>query len=115
MLLRPVEPGQYTSIRYADRLAEAGALASIGSIGDSYDNAMAESVMGLFKTELVRWQGPWRGLDDLELATLTWIDWFNNTRLHSALGYATPAEVEAEHYRQNDLLEQQLAGELARH
>ena len=90
---------QYTSIAYTDRLAEAGALASIGSVGDSYDNAMAESVIGLFKTELVRWEGPWHGLDDLELAVLGWVDWFNHTRLYEALGYQTPAAVEAEYYR----------------
>jgi putative transposase len=81
---------QHTSIRYTDRLAEAGALASIGSVADSYDNAIAESIIGLFKTELVRWEGPWRGLDDLELATLGWIDWFNHTRLYEALEYRNP-------------------------
>ncbi len=90
---------QYTAIRYAERLAEAGALASIGTVGDSYDNALAESVIGLYKTELVFWEGPWRGADDLELATLTWVDWFNHTRLHSALGYRTPTEVETDHYQ----------------
>jgi putative transposase len=90
---------QYTSIRYTARLTAAGALASIGSVGDSYDNAMAESIIGLFKTELVRWEGPWRGLDDLELATLGWVDWFNHTRLYSALDYQTPATVEAAYYR----------------
>ncbi len=72
MLRRPLESTQYTAIRDADRLHDAGALPSIGSIDDSYDNALAESVMGLFKTELVWWEGPWRGLDDLELATLGW-------------------------------------------
>ncbi len=90
---------QYTAIRYADRLAQAGALASIGTVGDSYDNALAESVIGLHKTELVFWEGPWRNADDLELATLTWVDWFNHTRLHSALGYRTPAEVETDYYQ----------------
>ena len=89
---------QYTSIAYTDRLAAAGALASIGTVADSYDNAMAESVIGLYKTELVRWEGPWRGLDDLELATLGWVDWFNHTRLYQDLGYRTPTEVEAAHY-----------------
>jgi putative transposase len=107
---------QYTSIRYTQRLTQAGALASIGSVGDSYDNAMAESIIGLFKTELVRWEGPWRGLDDLELATLDWVDWFNHTRLYSALDYQTPAAVEAEYYRSiNNPDEQQLAGQLTAH
>ncbi len=107
---------QYTSIRYTQRLTQAGALASIGSVGDSYDNAMAESIIGLFKTELVRWEGPWRGLDDLELATLDWVDWFNHTRLYSALDYRTPATVEAEYYRSiNTPHEQQLAGQLTAH
>jgi putative transposase len=71
---------------------------SVGSKGDSYDNAMAESVMGLYKTELVRRNGPWRGLDDLEFATLEWVDWFNNRRLHGAIGYVPPAEYEANCY-----------------
>ena len=104
---------QYTSIRYTERLAEAGLQASIGSVGDSYDNALAESVIGLFKTELVFWEGPWKGADDLELATLGWVDWFNHTRLHSALGYQPPAEAEAEHYRQIDSTERPLVGEPA--
>ena len=107
---------QYTSIAYTDRLAEAGALASIGSVGDSYDNAMAESVIGLFKTELVRWEGPWHGLDDLELAVLGWVDWFNHTRLYEALGYQTPAAVEAEYYRSIQTPDEQpLAGQLTGH
>jgi transposase InsO family protein len=79
---------QYPSIRYTDRLLEAGVLASTGTVRDSYD-ALAESVNGLYKTELVRWEGPWRGLDDLELATLGYIDWFNHTRLQSSLDYQT--------------------------
>jgi putative transposase len=89
---------QYTSIRYTQRLVEAGLNASIGSVGDSYDNALAESVNGLYKTELVYWEGPWKGADDLELATLGWVDWFNHVRIHSSLKYCTPAEVEAEFY-----------------
>jgi putative transposase len=86
---------QYLSIRYTERLAEAGAVTSVGSRGDSYDNALAESVIGLYKAELVRRQGPWRGLDDLEYATLEWVDWFNHRRLFSAIGYTPPAEYEA--------------------
>jgi putative transposase len=90
---------QYTSIRYTERLAEAGAKPSIGSVGDSYDNAMAESVIGLFKTELIRRHGPWRGPDAVEIATLEWVDWFNNRRLFAALGNIPPAEAEADYYR----------------
>jgi putative transposase len=89
---------QYTSIRYTDRLAQAGALASIGSVGDSYDNAQAESLIGLYKTELVHYEGPWRGLDHLELATLSWVHWFNQTRMHSQLGYLSPADYENNYY-----------------
>ena len=104
---------QYTSIRYTDRLVEAGLQASIGTIGDSYDNALAETVNGLYKAELVFWEGPWKGADDLELATLGWVDWFNHTRLHSALGYRPPAEVESEYYRQIHSTERPLVGEPA--
>ena len=89
---------QYLSIRYTERLAEAGVVTSVGSRGDSYDNAMAESVNGLYKTELVRRRGPWRGLEDLELATLGWVDWYNHRRLSSVIGYVPPAEYEATHY-----------------
>jgi putative transposase len=102
---------QYTSIRYTNALADAGALASIGTVGDSYDNALAESLIGLYKTELVHWEGPWTGADQLELATLGWVDWYNTTRLHSALDYRTPTEVEAAYYRhQHDPRERPLAG-----
>jgi putative transposase len=108
---------QYTSIRYTDRLIEAGVRASVGSVGDSYDNALAESVIGLYKAELVYWEGPWKGADDLELATLGWVDWFNHTRVHSSLQYRTPAEVEAQYYRhtQQVPVEQPLTAELALH
>jgi putative transposase len=99
VLRRPVEFTQYTSIRYTERLAEAGARPSIGSVGDSYDNALAESIIGLFKTELIRRQGPWKGLDAVEIATLEWVDWFNNRRLLEATGHIPPAEAEANHYR----------------
>jgi putative transposase len=99
---------QYTSIAYTERLAEIGAAPSIGTIGDSYDNAMAESVMGIFKTELHRNPAaiaengsPWRGLDDLEIATCAWVSWFNEDRLHSELGDRTPVEVEADYYASN--------------
>jgi len=95
---------QYTSVLYTDRIDEVGAAPSIGTVGDSYDNAMAESVMGIFKTELHRNPaalatngGPWRGLDDLEIATCAWVSWFNEERLHSELDDKTPAEFEAEY------------------
>ncbi len=98
--------GQYVSIAYTDRLDDIGAAPSIGSVGDSFDNAMAESVIGLFKTELhrnptvlARHGGHWRGLDDLEIAACGWVSWFNDERIHGELGEVTPAEVEAD-YRQ---------------
>ena len=106
---------RYTSIKYTLRLADAGALASIGSVGDSYDNALAESVIGLYKTELVRWEGPWRGVDDLELATLNWVHWFNETRLHSSIGDVPPTEFETEYYRQINTRPLPQSGELALH
>jgi putative transposase len=98
-LVHHSDAGQYTSIRYSARLAEAGAQPSVGSIGDSYDNAMAESIIGLFKTELIRRHGPWRSLDAVELATLEWVDCYNNRRLFEAIGDIAPAEAEANHYR----------------
>jgi len=94
--------GQYLSIRYTERLVEAGASVSVGSKGDSYDNALAETVNGLYKTELVERHGPWRSLGELELATLEYIDWFNHRRLHSACGYRPPTEYEAIHYDQHN-------------
>lgn len=92
---------QYTALRYSERLSDAGAIASIGTVGDSYDNALAESVVGLYKTECVRIDGPFRTVDELELATLSWVHWFNENRLHSAVGYRTPVEMENEYYREN--------------
>ena len=83
---RPDRGSQYLSIRYTERLAEAGAVTSVGSRGDSYDNALAETIIGLYKTELVRRRGPWRGIDDLEYATLEWVDWFNHRRLLAPIG-----------------------------
>jgi putative transposase len=95
---------QYTSISYTERLDDVGAAPSIGTIGDSFDNAMAESVIGLFKAELHRNPaalavngGPWKGLDDLEIATCAWVSWFNDERLHSELDDQTPAEFEADY------------------
>jgi putative transposase len=91
---------QYLSIRYTDRLAEAGAVTSVGSKGDSYDNALAEAVNGLFKAELIRRRGPWRSVDHVELATLEWVHWWNHGRLHSTCNYLPPAEYEALYYSQ---------------
>ena len=85
---------QYLSIRYTERLAEAGAVASVGSKGDSYDNALAETIIGLYKTEVIRRRGPWKSIDDVEYATLEWIDWFNNRRLLEPIGDIPPAEYE---------------------
>jgi putative transposase len=91
---------QYLSIRYTERLAEAGAVTSVGSRGDSYDNALAESIIGLYKTELIRKRGPWKTLDDVEYATLEWVDWFNHRRLLETIGYIPPAELEDMYYRE---------------
>jgi putative transposase len=91
---------QYTSVRYTERLAEVGAAPSIGSVGDSYDNALAESTIGLFKTELIRPLGPWRNHEHVELESLTYIDWFNTKRLHGEIGNVPPAEFEQIYYRQ---------------
>jgi putative transposase len=90
---------QYLSIRYTERLAEAGIEPSVGSVGDSYDNALAESVIGLYKTEVIRRRGPWRNLEAVEFATLEWIDWFNNRRLFEPIGNLPPAEFEELYYR----------------
>jgi putative transposase len=106
---------QYTSIRYSSRLTEAGAVASIGTVGDSYDNSQAESLINLYKRECTRRDGPFRTVDELELATCSWVDWFNNKRLHSSLGYVPPIEFEAEHYRQITPVQQPLPGEPALH
>ena len=89
---------QYVSIRYTERLAEAGIEPSVGSAGDSYDNALAESVIGLFKTEVIRRRGPWHGIEGVEFATLEWVDWFNNRRLLEPIGNIPPAEAEARYY-----------------
>jgi putative transposase len=93
---------QYLSIRYTERLAQIGIQPSVGSIGDSYDNALAETVIGLYKTELIRRQGPWRHVDAVELATLHWVDWFNTHRLLEPLGNLPPVEYEAAYYRRQD-------------
>ncbi|QSR29111.1 hypothetical protein CFI00_01070 [Nocardioides sp. S5] len=99
VLLRPPEPAQYLAVRYTQRLAEAGAVASVGSTGDSYDNALAEAFNSLFKAELVRNKGAWKNIDDLEIAVAEYIDWFNHRRLHGEIGLIPPAEYEDNHYQ----------------
>jgi transposase InsO family protein len=107
---RPVQGGglvhhsdrgvQYVAFRYTERLAEAGVEPSVGSVGDSYDNALAESINGLYKTEVIRRRGPWRSLEAVEFATLEWVEWFNNRRLLEPIGNMPPAEAEARYYAQ---------------
>jgi len=98
MLRRPVESAQYLSIPYTERLADAGIDTSVGSVGDSYDNALAETINGLFKAEVIHRRGPWRSFDAVEYATLEWVDWFNNRRLLEPIGNIPPAEAEANLY-----------------
>src|ERR671921_210275 len=94
VLRRPLESAQSVSIKYTERLAEAGIEPSVGSVGDSYDNALAETVIGLFKTEVIHRRGPWRSFEAVEFATLEWVDWFNNRRLLASIGSIPPAEAE---------------------
>jgi putative transposase len=94
--------GQYLAIRYTERLAEAGAVTFVGSRGDSYDNALAETIIGLYKTELIHRRGPWKGLDQVEYATLEWVDWFNHRRLLEPIGHVPPAEFEAAYHQRED-------------
>ena len=91
---------QYVTHRYAERLSEVGIEPSVGSVGDSYDNALAETINGLYKTEVIRHQGPWKGIDAVEFANLEWVDWFNNRRLMESIGNVPPAELETEYYDQ---------------
>jgi len=93
---------QYVSIRYSERLAEAGIEPSVGSVGDSYDNALAETINGLYKTEVIRRNGPWRNLEEVEFATLEWVDWFNNRRLLEPIGNIPPIELEALYYEKHE-------------
>lgn len=96
---------QYRALRYAQALGEVEAVASVGSKGDSYDNAMAEALNSLYKAELIFLDGPWDGLEDVEQATAAWVHWFNTERLHSMLGYKTPLEAEQAFYAEQSLLE----------
>ena len=91
---------QYVSLRYTERLAEAGLMPSVGSTGDSYDNALAETINGLYKTEVIYKRGPWKTRESLELATLQWVHWFNHERLLEPIGHIPPAEAEAHYWRQ---------------
>ena len=100
VLRRPLESAQYLSIKYTERLAEAGIEPSVGSIGDSYDNALAETINGLYKAEVIHRRGPWRSFEAVEFATLEWVDWFNNRRLLEPIGNLPPAEAEAAYYAQ---------------
>jgi putative transposase len=90
---------QYLSIKYTERLAEAGIDPSVGSVGDSYDNALAESTIGLFKTEVIDFMGPWKSIGQVEWETLKWVNWYNTKRLHSKIGYITPQEAEENYYQ----------------
>ncbi|MFD3456290.1 integrase core domain-containing protein, partial [Streptomyces sp. NPDC058691] len=92
---------QYTSIAFTERLAEAGIAPSIGTVADAYDNALAESAIGLFKTELINRNKPWKTFTDVEFATAEWIDWYNHQRLHGALGHTTPDEYEDAYHHQH--------------
>ena len=106
---------QYLAVRYTQRLAEAGAVASVGSTGDSYDNALAEAFNSLFKAELVRNRGPWKNIDDLEIAVAEYIDSFNHRRLHGEIGMIPPAELEEKHYQHHTVPTTVDASELSLH
>jgi transposase InsO family protein len=102
MLRRPFESAQYLSIKYTERLAEAGIEPSVGSVGDSYDNALAETINGLYKAEVIHRRRPWRSCEAVEYATLEWVDWFNNKRLLETIGHMPPAEAERRYYAMLD-------------
>ncbi len=95
--------GQYVSIRYTERLAAAGIEPSVGSVGDSFDNALAETINGLYKAEVIHRRGPWRSFEAVEFATLEWVDWFNHRRLFEPIGNVPPAEAEARYYAQREV------------
>jgi transposase InsO family protein len=98
LLRRSLESAQYVSIKYTERLAEAGIEPSVGSVGDSYDNALAETINGLYKAEVIHRRGPWRSFEAVEFATLEWVDWFNNRWLLEPIGNIPPAEAEKHYY-----------------
>ena len=95
---RPPEPAQYTSIALSERLAETGIAGSVGAVGSSYDNALAETINGLYKTELIKPRKPWRSVDDVEFATAEWVDWYNHRRLYQYCGDMPPADLETIYY-----------------
>ena len=101
-LRRPIESAQYVSIKYTERLKEAGVEPSVGSVGDSYDNALAETINGLYEAEVIWRRRQWRNFEAVEFATLEWVDWFNNKRLLEPIGNIPPAEAEARYYAQLD-------------
>ena len=105
MLHRPVALAQYTSIAFTERLIAAGVDASVGSIGDAYDNALAESQIGLYKTELINVNGPWRGREHVEVDTLDWVHWFNTERTHGSISDLTPIEAEQIYSKNTTLTE----------
>ena len=98
VLRRPLESAQYLSIKYTERLAETGIEPSVGSVGDSYDNALAETINGLYKAEVIHRRRPWRNFEAVEFATLEWVDWFNNRRLLEPIGFIPPAEAEERYF-----------------
>ncbi len=98
MLRRSFESAQYVGIKYTERLAEAGIEPSVGSVGNSYDNALAETINGLYKAEVIHRRGPWRNFEAVEFATLEWVDWFNNRRLLEPIGFIPPAEAEERYF-----------------
>ena len=97
---RPLELGQYTSLRFSERLAQAGIQPSVGAVGNSYDNALAETINGLYKTELIKPRKPWRAIEDVEVATAEWVHWFNHRRLYEYCGDIPPVELERAYYAQ---------------
>jgi len=101
-LRRPIESTQYVSIKYTERLAEAGIEPSVGSVGDSYDTALAETINGLYKAEVIHRRGPWHSFEAVEYATLEWVDWFNHRRLLEPMGNIPPAEAEDQYYADAD-------------
>jgi putative transposase len=109
VLQRLIEPAQYTSIAFTERLAQAGIAPSIGTVADAYDNALAESTIGLFKTELIHPHGPWKTFTEVEFATAEWVDWYNHRRLHGALDHTSPAEYETAYHHQHTDAEETLS------